>query len=187
MNSGEFQAHTKQLEECVQRANDLADERARSTALELMQSLMDLHGSVMSRMIELLAESGESGRNLLAKLGGDPLICGLLVLYGIHPLTLEERVSKAIVKLQPQLKKQGGSLELIDCSDASIKVKVQNVGHGCGSSPDALRKKVEEALREAAPEAVEIIMEGALPSAFVPLSMIQPGMKEEKSYEKSTA
>lgn len=189
MNSSEFQAHTEAIEQLVQRVSALPDEDARTTALELLQSLMDLHGAVVSRIVEVLANSGEAGRTALAKLGTDPLICGLLVLYGVHPVTLQDRVTRAIEKVTPQLHKQGGSVELIGIADAAVTVKIQSSGHGCGSSPDALKRIVEQAILEAAPEVVEIIAEGASVSAsgFVPVNMIQPAIKEEKKYEESTA
>ena len=95
MNNNEFQARTEQIDRLVQRVTAFKDDDARTTSLELLQSMMDLHGAAMERVVELLAESGEAGRSSLAKLGNDPLICGLLVLYGIHPVALEERVSRA--------------------------------------------------------------------------------------------
>ena len=66
--SSEFQAHTERIEQLVQRVSALADEEARTTALELLQSMMDLHGTVVSRIVELLGAS-EAGRASLAKLG----------------------------------------------------------------------------------------------------------------------
>ena len=110
MDNGEFQAHTERVEQLVQRVTDLADDDARTTALELLQSLMDLHGAVVSRIVEVLSEAGEGGRAALAKLGSDPLICGLLVLYGVHPVPLEQRVAAALEKVRPLLKKQSGSV-----------------------------------------------------------------------------
>ncbi len=187
MTSGEFQAHTEQVERLVQRVSGLADEDARSTSLELLQSLMDFHGAVLSRIVEFLSDSGEAGRNSLAKLGTDPLICGLLVLYGIHPVPLEERVMRAVEKLRPQLIKQDGSVELISVSDASVRVKIESSGHGCGSAPDKLKLTVEQAILEAAPEVVEIVVDTPSNAAFVPLNMIQPAGTEEKKYEESTA
>jgi Fe-S cluster biogenesis protein NfuA len=189
MNNSEFQAHTEKIEQLVQRVSSLPDEDARTTALELLQSLMDLHGAVVSRIVEVLASSGESGRNALAKLGSDPLVCGLMVLYGVHPVGMEERVAQAIEKVRPQLRKQGGGVELISVSDAVVRVKIQSSGNGCSSSPEALKLTVQQAILEAAPEVAQIIAEGAAsPSpGFVPLNMIQPAMNEEKKYEKSAA
>jgi Fe-S cluster biogenesis protein NfuA len=187
MNSNEFQAYTEQVEQAVQRVSSISDEDARTKALELLQSMMDLHGAAMARVVEVLSDGGDAGRNSLAKLGGDPLICGLLVLYGIHPVALADRVTRAIEKVRPQVQKQGGSVELVEVEEAVVRVKLQTSGQGCGSSPDALKSAVEQAILEAAPEVVDLVIEG-LPSStsgFVPLNAIQPATKEEKRYEES--
>jgi Fe-S cluster biogenesis protein NfuA len=188
LGNGEFQAQTEQIERLVQRVSGLVDEEARNTALELLQATMNLHGAVISRIVELL-DSSEAGRTSLAKLGSDPLICGMLVLYGVHPVPLEERVIHALEKVRPQLQKHNGSAELLGIADAVVRVKIESSGHGCGSSADALKSTVEQAILEAAPEVVEVVVEG-MPSAsvgFVPVNLIQPAMKEETNYEESTA
>ena len=186
MNNSEFQEKTGQIDRLVQRVNAFADEETRTTSLELLQSMMDLHGAAMSRIVELLSES-ESGHPALAKLGSDPLICGLLVLYGIHPVSLEERVARAIEKVRPQFQKNGGSVELVGVNEEAVTVRVQTSGHNCGSSPEALRTKVEQAILEAAPEMMSVIIEGFPQASFVHVSSIQPVTKGEMSYEKSTA
>lgn len=189
MNNNEFQEKTGEIDRLVHRVTAFADENARTTSLELLQSMMDLHGAAMSRIVELLSESGEAGRSALTKLGSDPLICGLLVLYGIHPVSLQERVSRAIEKVRPQMQKHGGSVELIEVTDDAVRLNIQSLGHGCGSSPDGLKSTVEQAILEVAPDVVNILISGAEPdsSGFVPLNMIQPVTKEEMKYEKSTA
>jgi Fe-S cluster biogenesis protein NfuA len=184
--NSEFQAHTERIERLVQHISGLKDEDARTTALELLQSTMDLHGAVVSRIVEVLSSS-ESGRASLSKLGNDPLICGLLVLYGVHPVALEERVARAIENVLPQLRKHSGSAELIGVSGAVVRVKIQSSGHGCGSSPDALKSTVEQAILEAAPEVVEVVAEGLPSIGFVPLNLIQPAVKKETEYEESAA
>ncbi len=186
--SSEFQAHAERIEQLVRRVSGFADEQARGTALELLQSMMDLHAAVISRIVEVL-NAGEAGRASLAKLGSDPLICGLLVLYGVHPVSLEDRIARAVANASPQLRKHGGSAELVAIHDAVVRVKIQSSGHGCGSSVDALKGTVEQAILEAAPEVVEIVVEGVPSSAagFVPLNLVQPATKEEKTYEESAA
>ena len=172
-SSSEFQAHTERIERLVQHISALADGDARTAALELLQSLMDLHGAVVSRIVELL-NSSESGRASLDKLGKDPLICGLLVLYGVHPVALEERISRAVESAIPQLRKHGGSAELIGFSDGVVRVRIQSSGHGCGSSTDALKATLEQSILEAAPEIVEVVAEGVLAAGFVPLINLTP-------------
>jgi len=176
MTSGEFQRHAEQIERMVERVNGLPDEGARTAALELMQSLMDLHGAAMARVVEVLSETGDAGRNSLASLGSDPLLCGLMVLYGVHPLSLEERVHRALERVRPQVQKQGGKVELLDVSDSLVRVSISSSGNGCHSSPEALNSLVEQAMREAAPEVIAFVAEGVASSAtgFIPLTMIQP-------------
>ena len=188
MDNGEFQEQAAKVEQSVEQVNAIVDETARAIALDLMQSLMDLHGAAIARIVEVL-DSTEAGRTSLAKLGSDPLICGLFVLYGVHPVPLDERVKGAIETVRPQLRKQSAAVELIDIADAVVRVKIEQSGHGCGSSGDGIRQTVEQAIREVAPEVIEVVAEGAAtsPSGFVPLNKLQPARKEEKEYEESAA
>ncbi len=187
MNNGEFQAHTERIDNLVQRVTETMDGDARDTALELLQAVMDLHGNVMARIVEVL-EASETGRASLARLGADPLVCGLLVLYGVHPVALEQRVAQAVERAGIRLKKQNASVELLSVSEGVVRLKIEASGHGCGNSPDAVKQTVEQAILESAPEVVGIVAEGlATASGFVPLSTIQPAAKEETSYEESAA
>lgn len=187
MNSGEFQQSAAKIEELLERATALTDADARATALELVQSFMDLQGAAVTRIVEILSESGESGRSALAKLGKDPVVCGLMVLYGVHPMALEDRVKGAIEQVTPQLRKNSASVELIDVSESAVRIKLETTAHGCGSSPDAAKQLVEQAIREAAPEIAEVMVEGqpVNASGFISLNMIKPATKEETKYEES--
>ena len=189
INMGEFQAHTEKIEQLVQRVNSLADADARTTALELLQSAMDLHGAAFARIVEVAKDSGERGQKMLEKFGADPLICGLLVLYGVHPLDFEQRVRRAVENVAPALRKKGASVELLGISENTVRVRIDATGHGCGSSPEAVEQMVEQAILELAPEVEQIVAEGvpAANAGFVPLNMIQPMTKEEKAYEESAA
>ena len=185
----EFQQRTEEIERLVQRVNDLVDDDARTIALELLQSVMDLHGAGFARIVEVLRESGEAGHTALKKLGADPLLCGLMVLYDVHPFTMEERVASAVQKAQQQIRKHGGAVELLSVVDGVVRVEIHASGQGCHSSPDAIKEQVEQAILEAAPETTRILVEGIASAAggFVPINMVQPALKEERRYEKSSA
>jgi hypothetical protein len=184
MDDNEFQTLTQQVARLVQRANALPDDTARATALELLQAVMDFHGATLSRIVKLLSGS-EAHRASLSKLATDPLICGLLVLYGIHPVSLEQRVADAIEKLRLQLQKQGAEVELLAIGEDGIRVKVSRP-HALAASPVQIRQTVEQAILEAAPEIAHLTIEGITSAAFVPVDQIQTVTKE-KAYEESTA
>jgi hypothetical protein len=174
MNNSEFEAYTQRIERALDEVNTLADDRARGSATALIEALMDLHGAAMARIVELLSESRES----LAKLADDPLICGMLVLYGVHPLSLEDRIERTVEKLRAKLQKQGTSLELVSTDNNVVRIKIQNSQPGAQAN-GAVQSAIEQAIREAAPEVVEIAIAGLQPSGFVPLNMIQPAMRCE--------
>lgn len=180
----EFRAYANRVEQMVEQVSAIADAAARNVALELLQSVMDLHGAAFARVVELL----ESDRAAMSKIGGDPLLCGMMVLYGVHPVPMAERVAKAVANVAPQLRKHGGTAEVVAIEEAVVRLKIESSGHGCGSSTDAIADVVRQAVLECAPEVVEVAIEGAAaaPSGFVPLNNIQPAVKET-SYEESAA
>jgi hypothetical protein len=184
MSNNQFQSYTKKVDELVQRVTTLPDSEARRAALELLQSVMDLHGAGLARMVEVLS-TGDAGRASLAKLGEDPLICGLLVLYGVHPAALEDRVKRALGNIRPQLHKLGASVELVVVGEGVVRLKVE--GQVQGFSSEKLKTAVEQVVLEAAPEISDIVFEGLISPNFIPVQMIQPALNEEKSYEESAA
>lgn len=189
MDNIEFQSRAEEVDRLVQRVSALEDQEARTAALDLLQASMDFHGAALSRIVEILSEAGEAGRSLLAKLGADPLICGLLVLYGIHPVALEDRIAGALKKIAPQLRKQNAAAELLRIEESVVRIRIKNSGHGCGSSSAALKPVVQQAILEAAPEVAEIVVDGLSESdsSFVPLSALLSADKKKGNYEESTA
>ncbi|MBV8052598.1 MAG: hypothetical protein JOZ80_15515 [Acidobacteriaceae bacterium] len=185
MNSGEFQALTQKVDELVQQVTALPESEARTAALELLQSVMDLHGAGMARIVEILSGTDDPGRSSLDKLGADPIVCGLLVLYGIHPIPADQRVRCAIESLAPPLKKLGATAEFLGFKDGAVRLKIHTDAQI--SSQDKLRATIEQAILAAAPEVTDIAIEGLTSASFVPLNMIQPAIKEEKAYEESPA
>jgi Fe-S cluster biogenesis protein NfuA len=184
MNNDQFQDYTKRVDELVQRVTALPESEARTLALELLQSVMDLHGVVVSRIVELLSSDSDAGRKSLGNLGEDPLVCGLLVLYGVHPAGTEERIRRAIERLRPQLQKFEARVEFVGVAGGTVRLKAQSEGHGF--LDEKLKSAIEQAVLEAAPEAIEVVTEGLRPAGFVPANMIQPAIqKEERIYEES--
>jgi Fe-S cluster biogenesis protein NfuA len=184
MNNDQFQSYTKKVDQLVERVTALPDSEARTTALELLQSVMDLHGACISRIVEVLLAGG-TGHASLAKLAEDPLICGLLVLYGVHPVPLEDRVKHALERIRPQLHKLGGSVAFLAVGDGTVRLKIENQTQGFSS--EKLKTAIEQVILETAPEITEIVFEGLMSPNFIPVGMIQPVSKEETNYEESAA
>jgi Fe-S cluster biogenesis protein NfuA/nitrite reductase/ring-hydroxylating ferredoxin subunit len=84
----------------------------------------------------------------------------LLLLYGLHPLTLDERVSKALDKVRPYLDSHGGNVDLLGITDGVVRLRMQGSCKSCPSSSMTLKLAIEEAIYAAAPDVVAIEAEG---------------------------
>lgn len=172
----DFQLKVQRIGELVGELENIADPEARASAKALVQLLLDLHGAGLERVMEIVAKNDESGQRTIDDLGRDPLVSSLLVLYGLHPLDVESRVAQAVERVRPQVRKGGGELDLLGIEAGVVRLQLQVTGHGCGSTGKTLKKLVEDALYEAAPDMNRLLIEGleepAGSSGFVPLGKL---------------
>jgi Fe-S cluster biogenesis protein NfuA/nitrite reductase/ring-hydroxylating ferredoxin subunit len=114
------------------------------------------------------------------------MVGGLLLLHGLHPVSLEARVQQALDKVRPYLASHGGSVQLLSVSEeGGIRLRLEGSCHGCASSAMTLKFAIEQAIREGAPDAFAVEVEGvveqpAQPTGFVPLTQIK-GMSDPQS------
>ena len=156
----EFRERVQRIGSLVQEIETIADPAVRASTRQLVQSLMELHGAALERALDLVAEAGEPGMSIIDRLGRDPLVSSLLVLYALHPEDLDSRVLKALERVKPQLRKQGCEVELLELSDGVIRLRVQTGEHTCGSTAKTVQATLEEAIYDAAPDLVSLSIEG---------------------------
>ena len=151
----------EEIEGLVQKIENLPDPDARASAVALVQALMDFHGEALDRLMEIVAE-GQNGYSIFDKFSGDELVSNLLLLYGLHPLPIEQRVSDALLKVRPHLESHGGNVEVLEIANGVVRLRLQGTCKSCPSSAETLKNAVEAAIFEAAPDVVAIEAEGAL-------------------------
>lgn len=178
----EFQRRFEAIERLIGEIEAASDPNLRKTAKDLVQAVMDLQGSALERLLGIVHAAGEPGQEIIDRLGRDDLVSSVLVLYGLHPLGIEDRVRLALEKVQTKVRSSGSSVELIGIHDAAVRVKIAAKGHGHGSA-QALKKAVEEAIYQAAPDIAALEVEGGEEGGgFVPLDTLlgvqpsQPGL-----------
>ena len=178
-------SHSQELRECVGRIEGLvqtlestADPASRAAAKELVQSLMDLHGGAIQRILEIVSKAGDSSAGIIKSLATDELVSSLLVLYQLHPDDFETRVLRGLEKVRRFVSSRGASLDVLAVSGGTVRVRIQIGGHSCGSTAREIESAVREALFETAPDATDVVIDGiddrASPAAFVPLASLQP-------------
>jgi Fe-S cluster biogenesis protein NfuA len=137
----------QRLETLVQEAEGGPDPAVRAQFRQLVQALLDLHATGMERMLELIADKGETGGAILDECAADEVVSGLLLLHGLHPLSLEDRVQQALGRVQPLFDAHGVDLELMELDEATVRLRLE------GTCPGDLRAAIEEAFAALAPDA----------------------------------
>lgn len=172
----DFQQRVQQLETRLQEVERLADPAARAQIREIVQTLLDLHGTGFERVLEHIAAAGEPGRSIIDTLSNDDLVGSLLLLYGLHPLDLETRVRRALDKLQSSPGSRGNHVELLEITAGVVRLRVEAEadGHGCHSSSRNLKRMIEDAIYEKAPDIAALEIEGVTEPASAPSSTFVP-------------
>jgi Fe-S cluster biogenesis protein NfuA/nitrite reductase/ring-hydroxylating ferredoxin subunit len=170
----------QRIEELIGKIETMADPDARANSLELVQSLMELHGAGLERMMEITAQTGEVGQAVIEAVARDEMVGGLLLLYGLHPVALDARVMQALDKVRPYLHSHGGNVEVLGIEEGVVRLRLQGSCKSCPSSAMTLKLAIEEAILEAAPDVVAIEAEGvaepppvAAAPGFVPLERLR--------------
>ena len=117
----------QQLDTLLQAAEANPDPTARAQTRQIVQTLMDFHGAAIGRICWYLAEAGDEGQAMLQALGNDELIASVLLLYGLHPDSLQSRVNGALEKVQPSVRATGGNLKLVAIvDDGTVRSSVRS-------------------------------------------------------------
>ena len=177
-DSKDFREDMQRIGELVQEIESMADPAVRASTKSLVQSIMDLHGRALEKALDIVAEAGESGMSTIDRLGDDPLVSSVLILYGLHPEDIQSRVVKAIDRIRPQLRKQGCEVELLEVNEGAIRLHVESGSHTCGSTAKTLQASLEGAIYDAAPDLTSLVIEGfeaKSASGFVALEKLMAG------------
>lgn len=156
------------VEERLGALESLPDPSARELALQAVGEVVELYGAGLARAVERLGETATR------ELAGDELIAHLLLLHGLHPESVEDRVRAALDGVRPYLGSHGGDVELLGVADGVARVQMQGSCEGCPASAMTLRMAIEDAVLKAAPDVDRIEAEGvAAPPAQTPLLQIE--------------
>jgi Fe-S cluster biogenesis protein NfuA len=110
---------------------------------ELVQAVVELYGEGLRRIV---------AAGMPAELAGDEVIGHLLLLHGLHPVPVEERVGEALDEVMPYLQSHGGGVELLGVEDGVVRLALEGTCNGCPSSSVTLKLAIEEAVYKHAPD-----------------------------------
>jgi hypothetical protein len=141
-------------------------------ARELVQLLMEVHRAGLERIMELVFESEAV---IIDRLGQDPIVRNLLLLYSLHPDDLETRIARALDVARARLRKFDSRVELLSIDEGAVQLRLHTSGHPRGSTIKDLRAIVEGAVYDLAPDLMSLAIlapEEKSSSGFVPLQSL---------------
>lgn len=157
----EFEQRIQRIEALLETFERATDPHLRDSAKELVQSLMDLHGAGIERMLTIVQGANGASFPLMQQFAKDDLVASLLLLYDLHPEPIAARVQEGLKKASPYLESHGGNVELLSIDEeGAVRLRLHGTCHSCPSSSVTLKLVIEEAIREAAPEVTAVIVEG---------------------------
>ena len=133
----EFQVRSERIEQLAAKLQQAGDPELHATATELLQCVMELHGTGLDHIMQVLSES-DTADSLTGKLLDDNLVSSLLLLHNLHPQELPVRVHAALEKVRPQLESQSCQAELVDIQDGVVSLRLLHQGGGCHSTAATL-------------------------------------------------
>ena len=138
---------------------------------ELVGALLDVHAAGLDTIMGVLTARGEPGRAIVNELVRDRTVHSLLLLHGVHPISLLGRVQTALAEVAPALRSQGAVAALVLADNGRVVVRIDAL-------PDerprgTVRQLVEQALGEAASDAaVEVTLGFDDAANFVPVGRL---------------
>jgi len=170
----EFQEKLRRLGMLVGELDQMPGGGSKVAARDVVQLLMEVHGAGLERIMEIVFESGAQGTALIDRLGQDPIVRNLLLLYSLHPDDVETRVLKALDTAGARLRKFAAEVELVSLQDGAIQLRLRTSGHGCGSTTKKLKAIVEESINDQAPDLTSLTIHEPEQesSGFVPIESL---------------
>jgi Fe-S cluster biogenesis protein NfuA len=135
--------------------------------VELVQGLVELYGEGLARIVA-------HDPACVAGVARDEVVSYLLLLHGLHPVPVQERVLGALAEVRPYLEQHGGDVELLDVDRGVVRLRLQGTCNGCASSTATLKLAIEDAIQRAAPDIDSVEAEGAVPPGLLQIEMACP-------------
>lgn len=134
-----------------------ADPRVTERAEEVVRLLLELYGAALQRVMTVAAAEPKVADSL----ADDELVASLLILHGLHPLDVAERVRRALDTVRPYLGSHAGGVQLLGVENDVVRLRLEGSCDGCPSSTVTIKNAIERAIGEAAPEITAVEVEGA--------------------------
>jgi Fe-S cluster biogenesis protein NfuA/nitrite reductase/ring-hydroxylating ferredoxin subunit len=155
----------RRVQELMEEIESLPDTPGRALTYECITSLVGFYGLGLERILQIVKRSGIGGQKACEDLIHDRIVSGMLLIHGLHPASLETRLTEALEKIRPYMQSDGGNVELLSLEEDFARLRLEGACKTCPSSGVTLDLAVRHAIEEACPDLIGYEVEGAVESA----------------------
>jgi Fe-S cluster biogenesis protein NfuA/nitrite reductase/ring-hydroxylating ferredoxin subunit len=156
------EALVARVQELTVELDSIGDPAVRAHAEELAGAIVEMYGTGLERIFAALDEAGEAGAGVRDRLAGDGVVASLMLIHGLYPVPLDERVAEALDGVRPYMESHGGNVELLEIDGGVARIRLEGSCEGCPASASTLELAIKQALDEAAPDLEGLVVEGAI-------------------------
>ena len=150
-----FEQRVARIESLLSELSHSSDPMLERATREVLSTVLELHRRGLERVLELAARE-DAVKDALAR---DSRVSAMLLLHGLHPVSLAERVERTLAVVRERF---AGKLERVEAEvrgAASVVVRVVPAASACASTRKAVHQGFEEALLRDVPDADSVSVE----------------------------
>jgi len=152
----------ERVQELLGSLDEIADPVAQHRVQELIGTVLELYGAGLERVLGIVDDAGDDALPVRQALLDDGVVSSLLLIHGLYPITLEERVVEALDSVRPFLASHGGNVELLSVEDGVARLRLEGSCNGCPASAETLENALKEAIDATAPDLLGLEVEGVV-------------------------
>jgi hypothetical protein len=178
---GEFEQRFSRVEGLLAELAHSSDPMLERATREILATVLELHQRGLSRVLEIAARENNTREALAA----DPRVSPMLLLHGLHPIPLTERISRTLGTLRERYRSKVDSIDFTENGASALVVRVVPSASACQSTRETLKKDLESALIAAAPDVNSLLIElQEAPPALITLR-VRPDIARSEALEGS--
>jgi len=152
----------ERVQELLGSLDEIADPVAQQRVQELIGTVLELYGAGLERVLGIVDDAGGDALPIRQALLDDGVVSSLLLIHGLYPISLEERVVEALDSVRPFLATHGGNVELLSVEEGVARLRLVGSCDGCPSSAATLENALKEAIDATAPDLLGLEVEGVV-------------------------
>jgi hypothetical protein len=158
-----LRAESVEIEYMLEEIKDLVAEPAWQRIERVIARVVRLYGAGLAHTIEHARSAGVTSATFDESMAADDLLASLLALHGLHPLSVDVRVQRALATARAELGLAADDLVLVAVHDRRVELRaIADLGGGAMASRVA-EAAIRRVIESVAPEVTTIDIHGMAP------------------------